>query len=687
MRATDSIAGIDAFVNGKNVQFSAVFARIEARLFLMKKGKFDNRPVLIAALAGIIVGALAFANLFSGSDRMFHDLFYFGGKPQPDIVIVAIDDSSLQNVGKWPWDRPTMAKLVGALAPAKIVGLNVNFPNPGDTAADAGLAAAIQQNGKTVLPIDVSYLADGKTVSSTTAPIPLIAAAAVSLAHTSVTPDVDGVVRRLPLTITAVDGNTDHAFGEIVARRAGARPPTLPLDAGGKILVPFVGGPGKFRMVSAADVLSGAVPSESFRDQIVLVGGTAATFRDQYRVPTSGAALMSGIEIQATFVNAMLTGKFLSELPAGYTALICLLLALAIGFAIPLLRVRIGLIAAVGLVAAYFIATVIAALAGLFLPFTLPLLAIALAYGGVNVYRFVMVNRERQELRSAFEKYVAPSVINSVMAHPENLMLGGERRRMTVLFSDLRGFTSLSERLDPSQVVTILNGYLNEMTDIVFDEHGVLDKYMGDAVMAFWGAPIDDQHHAERAIRTAIRMRDRLVELNRAAYFGPNIGLRMGVGISTGDLIVGNMGSHRHFDYTVIGDTVNTGSRIESLTKHYGVEILATEEVVKGLPKDYVVRQLDKVMVKGKQEPVRLYEIVGFGQHMTPEVHDKLERFARALALYEADDFHGASYAFADILALYANDEPSRLFWERSNKFMENPPPPDWKGVWVMQGK
>jgi adenylate cyclase len=653
----------------------------------MKKGKFDNRPVLIAVLAGLIVGVLAFANVFSVSDRAIRDLFYFGGKSQPDIVIVAIDDSSLQNVGRWPWDRPTMAKLLAALAPAKIIGLDVNFPNPGDAAADAGLAAVIQQNGKTVLPVDVSYLADGKTVATTTAPIPTIADAAASLAHTSVTPDVDGAVRRLPLTITAIDGNTYHAFGEIVARRAGARPTNLPLDASGKIIVPFIGPPGKFRTVSAADALSGAVPSESFRDQIVLVGGTAASFRDQYRVPTSGAALMSGVEIQASLANAMLSGKFLSELPLGFAALVCLLLALGVGFIVPLLRVRVGLVAALALAAAYFIAFMTAASAGLFLPVALPFLAIAFAYGGVNVYRFVMVNRERQELRSAFEKYVAPSVINSVMAHPESLALGGERRRMTVLFSDLRGFTSLSERLDPAQVVTVLNGYLNEMTDIVFDEHGVLDKYMGDAIMAFWGAPIDDPHHAERAIRTAIRMRDRLVELNRAAYFGPNIGLRMGVGISTGDLIVGNMGSHRHFDYTVIGDTVNLGSRIESLTKHYGVEILATGEVVKGLPKDYIVRQLDKVAVKGKHEPVRLYEMVGFAQTVTPEIHDKLDRFARALALYEADDFHGASYAFADILALFPNDEPSRVFWERSTRFMQNPPAPDWGGVWVMNAK
>lgn len=182
-------------------------------------------------------------------------------------------------------------------------------------------------------------------------------------------------------------------------------------------------------------------------------------------------------------------------------------------------------------------------------------------------------------------------------------------------------------------------------------------------------------------------MRDRIVEMNRASYFGAGIGLRAGIGVSTGEMVVGNMGSHRHFDYTVIGDSVNLGSRIEGMTKVYGVEILAAEESVKGLSKEYVVRQLDRVAVKGKKEPVRLYEIVGMATALAPETRDRLDRFARALALYEADDFHGASYAFADLLALYPNDGPSNVFWQRVNHFMQNPPAPDWGGVWVMETK
>jgi adenylate cyclase len=661
-----------------------MFVRIEA---IMKKLKLDKKPLLIALLCGLVVGVFLLAGLFATTDRIIHDHLYFGRRPQADIVIVAIDDSSLQNVGRWPWDRPTMAKLVNALSAAKIIGLDVNFPSAStDSAADQTLANAISAARNVILPVDVTYLSDGRTVASTTAPIPVIADAAASLGHTSITPDVDGIVRRLPLTIKAVSGNYYNAFGEQVALSAGARQTNLPLDASGKMLLPYAGPPGTFRTVSAADVLSGAVPPESFRDQIVLVGGTAASRRDAYRVPNS-AALMSGIEIQANLADAMLAGVALRDLPVAWGALICLLLAFAVGLAIPLLRVRTGLIVIAAAAAVYAVALIVAAHFGLFIPVADPILAVALAYVAVTVYRYVAVNRERHDLRSAFEKYVAPTVINSVMAHPDNLALGGERRRMTVLFADLRGFTAFSEHRDAAELITILNGYLNAMTDIIFEEHGVLDKYMGDAIMAFWGAPIEDAHHAERALRSSIFMRDRVVELNRAGYFGAGIGLRAGIGISTGEMVVGNMGSHRHYDYTVLGDAVNLGSRVEELTKTYGVEIIATEETVKGLSKDYVVRQFDRVAVKGKKEPVRLYEVVGFAATLPPEVHDRLDRFARALALYEADDFHGASYAFADILALYPNDEPSRVFWERSNHFLDNPPSPDWNGVWVMETK
>jgi len=654
----------------------------------MKFPKFDGKQILIALACGALAAIFVFLGVFGTSERRVHDALYKSRTPQPDIVIVAVDDASLQAVGNWMWSRATFVNLLNDLSAAKIIGLDVNFSENSQTPdADANLAAAISALGKVVLPADITYLPDNKTVAHATTSIPIVNGSAAAVAHTSAIADLDGVLRRLRLIVSAPDGNTYHAMGEIVALRAGARVENYPLDANGLMLIPFSGGPGHIRTVSAADVLSGRLSPESFRNQIVFVGGTSASFPNQYHVPTSSGALMSNVEVEANLADAFLSGTFFYELPPFLGALLCLLLSLFVGLIFSAVRTRNAVIAAVIIFAAYAAVFGAFALTGYFLPLVNIAIAIGLSCLVLILYRYVKMTGERRQLRSAFEKYVAPSVINSVMSRPDKLELGGERRNMTVLFTDLRGFTTLSEKLSPAVIVKILNGYLNAMTEIIFDEHGVLDKYMGDSIMAFWGAPIDDPHHAERSIRAAIRMRDRVNDLNHSGYFGTGVTLRAGVGISTGDMIVGNMGSNRRFDYTVIGDTVNVGSRVEGMNKLYGTEILVTEDTVKGLSRDYVVRQLDRVAVKGKNEPVRLYEVVGFRQHAAPEVMEKLERFARALARYEARDFHGASIGFGDILALNPSDAPSHVFWERSKYFMENPPPADWGGVWVMQTK
>lgn len=654
----------------------------------MSKLKIDWKNVGLSLLCGALAAVLLLFGFFGATDQRLRDYLYHSRKPQVDIVIVAIDDASLQSVGKWPWDRVTLSRLVSALAPAKIVGLDIDLSQASlDQTADDALAQALTVAHNVILPVDISYLPDGHTVASAILPLPKFSDAAAALAHDSLVADYDGAVRRAPLTVESSDGTTYHALGEVLARRTGARSDIVPTDSLSRFIINYAGVPGTFRVVSASSILSGQTPPEYFKNQVVIVGPTASALQDQHKVPVSSGKLMSGVEIQANIVDSFLSNDYLASLPSGWGALICLLLAIIIGVTIPRVRVRTGLVVIGSLLAVFAVTASFAAWRGSLWPFAAPLLTIAVTYPAIMVNRYIKANNERRALRHAFGKYVSPSVIESVMAHPENLVLGGERRRMTVLFSDLRGFTTLSEKMDAGSLIVLLNGYLNAMTDIVFAEHGVLDKYMGDAVMAFWGAPIDDKHHAERTVRTAILMRDRIAELNRAEYFGAGVALNAGIGISTGEMVVGNVGSHQHFDYTVVGDTVNLGSRVEGLTKQYGVQILATEETAKGLPKDYVLRRLDRVAVKGKSDPIRLYEVVGFAQNTPPEVIDKLERFARAIALYEADDFHGASYAFADILALYPNDGPSLRFWERSKDFMDSPPPAGWDGIWVMHSK
>jgi len=651
----------------------------------MRFPKLDPRPLAIGLGCGALAGVLLLLGAFSSIQLRTQDLLYLPRQTQPDIVIVAIDDVSLQAIGRWPWDRSVMADLVRNLAAARIVGLDVNFPEV--TASDVLLADTVEGTGNVILPVELTFTSDGRSIAGVLAPVEPIRSAAVSLAHVNTPADEDGVVRRVPLSAQLTDGTTYHAMGEIVARRAGARPTDLVTDRQGRMLVPFAGPPGRFRTVSAAAVISGAVPPESFRDQIVFVGAAAPDLHDERLVPTSRGTLMSGVEIHANVADALLSRTFVRELPALLGALICLLLAFVVGLIVPLVRVRNGIIVLTAAVVGYAFVTAFYAGAGTFLPFFMPVLGVAVTYLAVTVYRYVKTNREKNYLRTAFEKYVSAPVISSIVEHPEKLALGGERRIMTVLFADLRGFTPLSERLDAAELIGILNRYLDAVTDVILEEQGVVDKYMGDAVMAFWGAPFDQPDHAERALHAAVRMRERLAAMNRDQLFGREVVLKLGIGLSSGEMVVGNMGSSKRFDYTVVGDAVNLGSRIEGLNKEYGTEILAAEESVKGLSSAYVVRPLDRVAVKGKVEPVRLYEIVGLYETVTPEVRDKLERFARALALYEATDFHSAEYAFADLLALYPNDGPSLVFWERSKHLKAHPPDPDWGGVWVMHTK
>jgi len=647
----------------------------------------DIRPLVIAIICGVLTAGFFFFGAFASVQLRMQDLLYVNRHPQPDVVIVAIDDVSLQAIGRWPWDRRVVAQLIRSLGTARIVGLDVNFPEPSNPESDQELADVIAGTGNVVLPVEINYGADGKTPVGALTPIESIRAVAASLAHSNTPPDADGVVRRVPFSVTLPDGTTYHAFGEIVARRAGARVVGVPLDSRGNLLVPFVGAPGTIRTVSAVDVITGAVSAESFRDAIVFVGATAPDLHDERTVPTSNGEFMSGIEIHANVTDALLSRAFVSELPKPYGALIVFALALALGLFIPRVRVRVGSLASLGVIFAYVVVAVIFAARGLFLPLLFPVIGMVITYLAVMVYRYVRTNAERSYLRTAFEKYVSPSVIASLMAHPEQLSIGGERRRMTVLFADLRGFTSLSEHMDPTELVSILNRYFDAMTDIVFEEQGVLDKYMGDAIMAFWGAPIETTDHNVRAIRTALRMRGRLWMMNRDEQFGRGIALHLGIGVSTGEVVVGNMGSSKRFDYTVMGDTVNLGSRVEGLNKEYGTEILATEETVRGLPHNYVVRQLDLVAVKGRTEAVRLYEVIGLTEQMTPEVRDKLDRFSRALALYERGDFRGADLAFADILQLHPHDGPSLLFWQRCTHLQEHPPAEGWNGAWAMHTK
>jgi len=317
---------------------------------------------------------------------------------------------------------------------------------------------------------------------------------------------------------------------------------------------------------------------------------------------------------------------------------------------------------------------------------SLPMAALTVNYGGIISYRFFFEEREKRKLRGAFTQYVPPALIRQIMHHPELLRLGGQEKELTALFSDIRGFTTLSEGLSPTSLVEILNEYLSEMTDVIFQHWGTLDKYIGDAIMAFWGAPIAQEDHAVRACRAALEMQQTLIKLQNRwdAQGRPRIDI--GVGINTGAMVVGNMGSKTRFNYTIMGDNVNLASRLEGTNKTFGTRLIISENTYQAVHKEMLVRELDLIRVKGKLKPVKIFELVGTVTEV--DLHrERLDRFRRGLDAYREGLWATALETFEALAGDYPQDGPSHVFIKRCHDFLLQPPTGVWDGVYVMKTK
>ena len=305
---------------------------------------------------------------------------------------------------------------------------------------------------------------------------------------------------------------------------------------------------------------------------------------------------------------------------------------------------------------------------------------------GLGFQRWVALYN-RNKIKGAFEQYVSTSIVEEMLKHPEKLHLGGVRKFLTVLFSDIRGFTSISEGMESQELVVFLNGYLTEMTEIVLKYHGTLDKYMGDAIMAIYGAPVEQPDHARRACASALEMMSRLRELQATWRAQGKPVINIGIGINSGLMTVGNMGSEKRFDYTVMGDNVNLGSRLEGTNKEYGTNIIISEFTQAQTQGEFVTRELDFVRVKGKREPVRIYELIGQPGDVDADALAAIQQFEAGLVSYRHRQWQSAIEAFSDVLRLRPTDAPSRLYLERCQAYQQTPPPDDWDGVYTMTHK
>jgi adenylate cyclase len=418
----------------------------------------------------------------------------------------------------------------------------------------------------------------------------------------------------------------------------------------------------------------------------VLVGLTAPGLLDLKASPVS--AIYPGVEVHATLLDNLLRGDFLRPAPswalwAGMLVL-CAAMVLVVLFFSGLAATLTGFAA---LALAYLGLVIGAFHFGWWADPVLPGVALGLSFTLAAAFSYATEGRQKLYIRRMFGQYMSETVINHLLEHPEKLQLGGERRRVTLFFSDLAGFTTISERLSAETVVSLLNDYLSRMTEIILNEAGTVDKFEGDAIMAFWGAPLDQADQAARACRAALRQQAALRDLNRG-FAGLDLPpLSMRIGLHTGDAIVGNLGSAKRFDYTVIGDTVNLASRLEGVNKFYGSYIMASETTVAECTGVVEFRELDLVAVKGKEQAVRVFEVLGLTGELEPELIRRRQDFAQALELYRQRRFPEAGAEFEAILTENPADGPARVYRDRCRRFQEAPPPAGWDTVFRPEGK
>ena len=650
-------------------------------------------------------------------------------KPDKDVVVVAIDHKSIKEIGRWPWSREVSGKLIETLGTyygTKVTALDIVFSEPQNPAADQALAASVTKAGNVVMgyffreeqseaPADslaqldsaklkLIKIADG--VQSIPIPefsgldlnIPAVGAGALDFGFFNARPDSDGLYRR-SILLLLYNGDIysslamkalNHYLGSDImldvkpwgvdGLQIGSL--RIPAREDGTMALNFYGPTGTFTTVSAADVINRRLPKEALSGKIAFVGATEIGIYDLR--PTPFDPTLPGIEIHATMAANALQQRFLKYDGVTQQFEIACIIALPILLG-GLLAFAPGTFAGLGIMAfvtaafGFFNYTMFASA---FRDMTLiyPMLGITLTYLGSEAWRNLVVERKGRHLKKAFSSYVSPDLVKQIEKDPDKLVLGGEQRELTILFSDIRGFTTFSESLTPPELVKLLNEYLSPMTRIVLEERGTLDKFIGDAVMAIFNAPLDVPEHATHACIAAVRMLQELKELNKGfSARGMNV-IEIGIGINTGPAVVGNMGADIRFDYTAIGDSVNLASRLESLNKYYASHILVSEDTKSQVPDDrFVFREVDRVRVKGKHKPIVMYELMIANADMVP-------RFEEGLTKYRAQDFVAAKTVFESLAETYS-DGPSRLYIERCAEYLASPPPGEWDGVYTAKSK
>jgi len=696
------------------------------------------RNALAGGVAGCVaallaVGALHFGKLDALEGISFDLRARALARPGPatdGIRIILLDQKSLDWAKEafglgWPWPRQAYAPVVDFCRRAGAASLAFDVvctePSVYGVADDKALSDAFTAFGKVILAADFAdrngsattwpdHLkkpgltagdrAPARTAGLATFPIPDLASGAAGVGSVSANPDPDTVYRRIPLLVR-FDGTLVPSLP--LAARLAARPEPLASGPGtlavGKTIVPVspqgeailnYRNAGAYKTYSAAAIMESGlrladgrpthVALSDFRGRHVFFGFSATGLYDLRPTPMGGVS--PGVLVNATALDNLLSGDFMRPLPFELDAAATMLFAVLAGLSVSVIRNLWLTIGASGLALAGPVLFAMAAYrmhvwTGLAVQLTGSLTALFLA----GAYKYATEGRRKQFIKSAFRHYLSPQVIDQLLRDPDRLTLGGERRELTIFFSDLEGFTAISEGLSPEELTGVLNDYLTAMTDIIQETGGTVDKYEGDAIIAFWNAPVDQPDHALRGVTAALRCQEKLSEMRPGLKKQTGREFRMRIGLNTGPAVVGNLGSHTRFDYTMLGDPVNLAARLESANKQFGTYTMLSQSTLDRLDDRVPVRELSRLRVVGKSEAVTVYEPMAEADILLRQ--ETMPHFAKGLELFYAGDFAKAVAYFAVVAE---KDSAAAAYLEKC-KELQVTKPKNWDGVWTMTRK
>lgn len=705
----------------------------------MKKKLLQGLAVGLGA-AALALGLLAIGWL-DGLERLSWDarvqLLARPGPSTDRIKLILLDQNSL-DWGKeqglnWPWPRSVYQRVLDFCRRqgAASVMFDVIFSEPSSAGVedDQAFAAAITNAGMFIGTVVIGTDTGSETnwpgfakvpaavkgpvpewlartaMPKATFPIPEVASAAALLSNVQATPDSDGVFRRIR-PFVMFDSRPVPALGVaalMVARpdaeiyfesdgvRAGAQ--RIPVDQGGNAILRYRGPIGVYSNYNAAAVIrsqlayeEGSAPlipgSNLYEGCHVIFGFTAPGLFDLRPTPVNRKGVYPGLGIQATLLDNLLSNDFLRMTPKAVTVMLIALFGLFWGL------ITIACRNTRDTVVVFLIALPLPALAALaaytrgwWLPFAAPESATALALVGAVLFNYATEGKQKRFIKGAFQQYLNEDVIRQLLQDPSRLKLGGELRTLSIFFSDLQGFTTISEGLNPEQLTSLLNEYLTAMSDIIQEEGGTLDKYEGDAIIAFWNAPLAQDDHAIRAVRAALRCQARLAEMRPDFARRLNRSLLMRIGLNTGPVVVGNMGSHKRFNYTILGDAANLASRLEGINKQFDSYTMISETTRAAIGDAFPVREISRVAVVGRKTAVRVFEPMLPDEFAARRVD--LDAFAAALQHFYKGSFAVAAAAFERL----QERDPVSGAYARKCRALEQKMPPAWEGIWVMTEK